>query len=162
MKKLLSVIFTIGLSACVFCGCSMQIKYGGTDTNGNTAADIVKMYYESLNNDEDEMSYFAESYKNRNVKQQDIMLKELSNCILVEKEDIRASDREWERDTREDYYAYCFVQTSDVIICKEDGALGTKNEEVRRDYAYTLVMETKDSEWKIYDFGYPPYYVSEK
>uniref|UniRef100_UPI0040579EEE hypothetical protein n=1 Tax=Agathobacter sp. TaxID=2021311 RepID=UPI0040579EEE len=161
MKKISVLLITVLLLS--LCGCSNQIQYGGTDINGNTAADVVKMYYECLNSDDkDETSYFAESYKNRNIEQQDITLMELSACEVVEKTEITKSDNEWAEEIQNDYYAYCFVQTSDSIICKEDGPLGVKDEEVKREYSYTLVMETEDSEWKIYDFGYPPHYTVEK
>lgn len=131
MKKSVSLFLIISLLISLFCGCGRQIRYGGTDTNGNTAADVVKLYYESLDNDNDEMYYFTDSYKNSDIKQQEISLIEFSACEVVNEDDIRESDREWV-------------------------------EEIQNDYSYTLVLETEDSEWKIYDFGYPPHCTVEK
>ena len=132
------------------------LPFDETDVNGNTAADVVRMYYEALNDDKDEMSYFVESYKDRDIIEQDIGLVELSACEIVKNAAIRESDKEWAKEIEEEYYAYCFVQTSDRIIYEGDSAEG---EVVFRNYSYTLVMETEDFEWKIYDFGYPPNYI---
>lgn len=132
------------------------LQFDETDVNGNTAADVVRMYYEALNDDTDEMSYFVEAYRDRDIKEQDISLVELSACEIVKNAGIRESDKEWAKEIEEDYYAYCFVQTSDRIIYEGDSAEG---EVVFRNYSYTLVMETEDSEWQIYDFGYPPHYI---
>lgn len=86
---------------------------------------------------------------------------ELKHCEVVDKSDIRESDEEWVK-TISEKYAYCFVQTADTVICEEDCETGLKGETVQRNYQYALVMETEDSEWKIVDSGYPPFYVSDE
>lgn len=159
MKRIFSVILVISIFLGMFCGCSWQTKYGGTDANGDTAADVVKLYYETLETGEDTQFYFSETYKERDIAEEDYSLKELSFCEVVKEPAIRESDREWLEELEEEYYAYCFVQTSDSIVCNEDCSEGMKGEVIQRYYSYTLVME--DSVWKIYDFGYPPHYEIE-
>lgn len=160
MKKVISVLLILSVFLCMFCGCNRQTKYGGTDANGDTAADVVKRYYKALEKGEDTQFFFSETYKERDVVKEVFHLKELSFCEVVEEPAIRESDKEWLAELEEEYYAYCFVQTSDSIVCNEDGSEGMKVEEVQRYYSYTLVME--DSVWKIYDFGYPPHYEIEE
>ncbi len=148
MKKRITSVLTVTiLMAVVLSGCKEKIKYGGVDNSGNDAADIVREYYDLIEDDK---------------QKEDFSLVKLTHCEVVDEADIRESDKAWLEEISRENYAYCFVQTSDVILCEEDGPQGAKGETVSRNYYYALVMETKGSDWKIEDFGYPPFYVYEE
>ena len=167
MKKRIASVLTVTiLLAVLLSGCKEKIKYGGVDYSGNAAADIVREYYDLIKDDKqkEQASLFTDAYNERkeNIVWQDISLVKLTHCEVVDEADIRESDKAWIEEISRENYAYCFVQTSDVILCEEDGPQGTKGETVSRNYYYALVMETKESDWKIEDFGYPPFYVYEE
>ncbi len=167
MKKRIASVLTVTILLTVLLsGCKGKIKYEGVDYSGNDAADIVREYYDLIKEDKqkEQASLFTDAYNERkeNIVWQDISLVKLTHCEVVDEADIRESDKAWIEEISRENYAYCFVQTSDVILCEEDGAQGAKGETVSRNYYYALLMETKGSDWKIEDFGYPPFYVYEE
>ncbi len=144
-----------------------EIVYGGTAPSGLDAADTVKKYYELLKKQgfADGLDPYQELYcdvmnkRTESATIQNITLLEFTHCQVVNSSMLRKSDFERFKDLYGNYYACCYVQTADKILCNEDGALGLAGEEVVRQYSYFLVRESKDSEWKIYDCGYPPFYI---
>ena len=148
MKKKIAFVLTVTVFfGILLSGCNETIKYGGVDNSGNDAVDIVREYYDLIEEDK---------------QKEDFSLVKLTHCEVVDEADIRESDKARIEEISKENYAYCFVQTSDVILCEEDGAQGAKGETVSRNYYYALIMETKESDWKIEDFGYPPFYVFEE
>ena len=167
MKKKIAFLLTVTVFfGILLSGCNETIKYGGVDNSGNDAVDIVREYYDLIEEDKqkEQGSLFTDAYNERkeNIVWQDISLVDLTHCEVVDEADIRESDKAWIEEISKENYAYCFVQTSDEILCEEDGPQGAKGETVSRNYYYALVMETKESDWKIEDFGYPPFYVFEE
>ena len=75
----------------------------------------------------------------------------LNECFVVEDYETDEYDV-WCQDA----YAYCVVQTSAELYCKEDCAYGAAGEKISLNYAYYLVMGNENSQWLIADCGYPP------
>jgi len=138
-----------------------SIVYGGKDVSGSDAAEVIKEYYKTLKYSK---THYDEFYtdvlknKNKNAVKQDVDLLSFNHCNVVNSMMLKSSDYERFNELSGDYYACCYVQTADKILCNEDGAFGNKGEEVNRCFSYFLVRESEKSEWKIYDFGYPSFY----
>lgn len=155
MKKCL--IFVIALFLILAVGCDSSIRYGGKDTMGKTAADVVNEFYDIFKNEGYTEAASSLGDISENTVIPNISLVKLNHCEVVERSKI---DISYLNDIPDDIYAVCCVQTSDSIFCNENTAEGIKGETVSRNYAYYLIMETKDSSWKIFDYGYPPIYIS--
>ncbi|MBQ4333336.1 MAG: hypothetical protein IJC33_06135 [Clostridia bacterium] len=162
MKRIVCIVLCgIAILLCVG-GCGRSARYGGQDANGQTAADVVRAYYDEIDAPAtNKKTYFSPRYEIENRVEQPITLIALNHCEEVSKDQLRESEREDLKELSKDYYACCYVQTADVVRCEKDNAWGQKGEEVSRQYMYILVMESKESGWKIYDCGYPPIYVPE-
>ncbi|MBE6790762.1 MAG: hypothetical protein E7535_06185 [Ruminococcaceae bacterium] len=143
----LSVFFILLLASC---NKQAVPKYGGTDINGLTADEAVKKCYELFEKNDIEATG-AFSLKNKSIFDERTKLISLDECYIVEDYKPTESDI-WYKEA----YSCCVVQTSSVILCKEDCALGKKDEKVTLNYSYYLVMKDASSGWMIADFGYPP------
>lgn len=138
--------------------------YYGQDSDGKSPGHIVGKYYENLDKlGSEEMSqYFTDEYLlgKENVVYQDMRY---LSCFWeeVDKEYIRESDQAWIEEISKKYKAYCFLQTKAELICEEDGPSGMKGETVNQQYYFALVLDPKDGRWKIDDFGYPGFDISE-
>lgn len=142
-----SVLFIILLASC---GNMAAPIYGGTDINGLTADEAVKKCYELFEENDIEATG-AFSLMNRSIFDERTKLISLDECYIVE--DYKPGENDiWHKGA----YAYCVVQTSSVILCEEDCALGKKDEKVTLNYSYYLVLKDASSGWMIADFGYPP------
>ena len=62
---------------------------------GNDAADIVREYYDLIEEDK---------------QKEDCSLVKLTHCEVVDEADIRESDKAWIEEISRENYAYCFVQ----------------------------------------------------
>lgn len=143
----LSVFFILLLASC---NKEASPKYGGTDINGLTAAETVEKCYE-LFKENDIAATGAFSLKNNSIFDERTKLISLDECYIVEDYKPTESDI-WYKEA----YSCCVVQTSSVILCEEDCALGKKDEKVTLNYSYYLVLKDSSSSWMIADFGYPP------
>ena len=138
-------------------GCNNTIRYGGEDYKGNTAKDTINQYYSIFKEQGMQVAHsLSVPDKVENVAFPDISLVEVSHCEIVEKSKLKDSDL---NHFPEDVYAVCYVQTSDTVLCNSDCAEGKAGEQVSRNYQYSLVMQSKDSTWQIWDMGYPPFYI---
>ena len=125
-------------------------RYGGADVNGLTADRVVKKCFELFEDGNIEKTsdfscdgkcFFSEKTE----------LVSLNECFVVEDYETDEYDV-WCQDA----YAYCVVQTSAELYCKEDCAYGAAGEKIPLNYAYYLVMGNENSQWLIADCGYPP------
>ena len=125
-------------------------RYGGADVNGLTADRVVEKCFELFEDGNIEKTsdfscdgkcFFSEKTE----------LVSLNECFVVEDYETDEYDV-WCQDA----YAYCVVQTSAELYCKEDCAYGAAGEKIPLNYAYYLVMENENSQWLIADCGYPP------
>lgn len=140
-------------------GCNKQMKYGGVEENGHGAVEKISEYYDLLYNMNllERESLFTDNYVQRNVNTtyQDISLVQLVSCEVLDEDEMREQDREWMREHANEFYSCCFVRVFDIIFCEEEGVYGAKGDEAYRELYYILVMENKNSDWKIEDYGYP-------
>lgn len=167
MKRLTALILVI-LSLAVLTACSKGYRYAVPDASGDDAAEVVKEYYKLAEAKAEPESYYSlysqdllDKMTTADVIYEDLTLLELSHCEIVDENLLRESDLEFIEENKDEYFAFCYVQTADSVYCEEDCATGHKDETVNRTYMYCLVMETEYSDWKIYSYGYPPFYVPE-
>ncbi len=151
MKKAFGV-FALLLSILLLGSCSSDkgAKYGGADINGLTADLVVEKCFELFKEGDIEKTrdfscdgkcFFSDKTE----------LVSLNECYVVEDYETDEYDV-W----CQDVYAYCVVQTSAELYCKEASAYGDAGEKVPLHFAYYLVMENETSSWLIADCGYPP------
>ncbi len=161
MKRCVGLVMCVVLMAILCAGCGESIDYGGADASGQTAADVVRDYYRLWNANRDHL--MASAYHDRleggTVVNYDTDLIGLSYCEVVPYDRLPKSELDWIAAMEGEVAACCYVQTADVIQCKEDCAYGVKDEKVSRQYHYLLVRETEGADWQIYDFGNPPIYI---
>lgn len=169
--KILCVLILLSLACTQLFGCNnvsrqfykLGIQYAGEDVNGNVASDIVENYYEELNIGANVDKYFTDYavdfIKPTNGWGYGIKSATLTHCEVIDesnwfKSELFESDIMYLQDKKKEFYAWCIVQTADEVV-RDDGSVE------KRIFAYYLVMESANSEWKIQDYGYPPYYIPE-
>lgn len=167
MKKTFALLLAI-ISLCVLSACGKSYRYGGLDASGNDATVVIKSYYELKKANAEPESYYPLYSQHRlnvvtssNFVYEDLTLLDFTHCEIVDESQISKSDLTFIEENKDEYYAFCYVQTADKVYCNEDCATGLKDETVNRTYMYCLVMENENSDWKIYDYGYPPFYIPE-
>jgi len=168
MKRKIISICVVSL-LCVLSACGNGYRYGGLDVSGNDPTAVVKEYYKLEEAKAESERYFElysehlrEQLSDYKISNSDLTLLDFTHCKVVDDSQLRKSDIEFLSEHKDEYYAFCYVQTADSVYCNEDCATGQKGETVKRQYAFTLVMETEDSNWQIYDYGYPPFYIPEE
>lgn len=119
-------------------------KYGGVDSSGKTAAQIIEKLYE------DRLISDAKANEDGSIKEATLV--SFDYCKGIEND---ADNSIWEKYKDKNYYAVSTVLIACREFCNQDCALGTKGQTVERQLAYWLAMETEDSEWKIVDNGFP-------
>lgn len=150
MKKVFKMfILLLNILCLVSCVSEKTGRYGGTDTEGLTADAVVEKCYEFFEKDDIEKTG-SFSLKGKLFDERTELIS-LNKCYIVENYKADEFD-EW----CQQVFAYCVVQTSSEIYCKEDCALGEKGDSITLNYAYYLIMENENSQWMIADFGYPP------
>lgn len=166
MRRFMKLISTVALIVICISGCGKQMEYGGVEGNGHGAVEKICEYYDLLNNESPSEidNLFTDNYiqQKLDVAGQNVSLVQLVSCEVLEEDEIREQDKEWMKKHKKEFYSCCFVRTSDVVLCEEDGMYGVRGDEVSRELCYILVMENKESEWKIEDYGYPWHEFSEK
>lgn len=167
MKKVMTLILAV-LSLSMLTACNKGYRYAVLDASGNDATAVVKEYYMLMEEKAEPESYFEfysehlkEMLNGDSIIYENLTLVDFTHCEIVDESLLRESDLEFIEEHKDEYYAFCYVQTADSVYCEEDCATGHKGETVSRNYMYSLVMETEDSDWKIYDYGYPPFYTPE-
>lgn len=139
------------------------VLYMGEDSQGKRATDIVRDYYEYLEEEysDKRSQWFTDEYleMTKNAVYQDMTLLDLEYCTFVSESDIRESDLPWIDEIKGKYSAYCLVQTKARVEYLEDGPSGMKGDIINQQYFFALVLDPKDGRWKIDEFVYPGFEV---